>query len=173
MSKFNLMCCFFLSCQSVRTPVNQAVRVGSDFSGMGCFELAAERVAQVLGLETVNVFSCDTNKHCQFMLLNNHLPERFYPNITARDHYNAPEVDWYGAGFPCQPFSSAGLRLGVDDHKERGLLVASSLAFVEAKKPVLAMFENVAGIMQKNICPCLRLSSIRSSRLATAHSIGY
>lgn len=101
------------------------------------------------------MFSCDVNKHCQFMLLKNHLPERFYPNVTKRDHAAAPAVDWYGAGFPCQPFSTAGLGLGVNDHKERGLLVASALAYVQAKKPALVMLENVAGIMHQKHLPLL------------------
>ena len=57
--------------------------------------------------------------------------------------------DWYGAGFPCQPFSSAGLGLGVDDCQKRGLLVADSLAYVVSKRPSLVVYENVKGIMDK------------------------
>lgn len=123
--------------------------MGSDFSGLGSFELAAERVGRVIGRTTVNMFSCDVNRHCQKMLLENHRPFKFYPDITQRDHQSMDCCDWYGAGFPCQPFSSAGLGLGVDDCQKRGLLVADSLAYVVSKRPSLVVYENVKGIMDK------------------------
>ena len=123
--------------------------MGTDFSGLGSFELAATRVAAVLGRTVDICFSCDTDPHCQQMLLENHCPLTFFPDITQRDNTKAAAVDSYGAGFPCQPFSSAGLGMGIHDLRQRGLLVADSLAYVEAKKPSLVIYENVTGILQK------------------------
>ena len=54
--------------------------MASDFSGLGSFELAAKRVAQVLGCRAEVMFSSDSDKHCQAMLLHNHCPFKFYPD---------------------------------------------------------------------------------------------
>lgn len=56
-----------------------------------------------------------------------------------------PECDILTAGFPCQPFSNAGLRKGVDD--PRGTLYLECLRIIGAKKPVVIVFENVKGLM--------------------------
>lgn len=61
-----------------------------------------------------------------------------------------PEFDFLIGGFPCQPFSNAGLRKGVDD--ERGTLFeeCQRLLRVGSKKkakPMGFVFENVKGIM--------------------------
>ena len=35
---------------------------------------------------------------------------KMYEDLTTRNHKLAPDCDLYIAGFPCQPFSIAGLR---------------------------------------------------------------
>lgn len=55
-----------------------------------------------------------------------------------------PYVDIYIEGFPCQPFSSLGLRGGMDD--DRSLLFASVLSYI-AHRPSVFMLENVRGLM--------------------------
>lgn len=135
--------------------IPQAIKLGTGFSGLGCFELAAQRVAEVLGHVTEVMFSCDANKDCQMVLLENHRPRVFYPDVAMRAHDQAAAVDWYGAGFPCQPFSNAGLGMGIDDARSRGLLVAHSLEYVRCSQPSLVIYENVTGILQKKHRPLL------------------
>ena len=48
------------------------------------------------------------------------------------------------AGFPCQPFSTAGDQKGFDD--ERGDLIFDVLRIVDSKKPDLVLLENVPGL---------------------------
>lgn len=65
-----------------------------------------------------------------------------------------PEFDFLTAGFPCQPFSNAGLRKGIND--DRGNLFASSIdifmtAINTGKKPIGFMFENVRGMMSSKM----------------------
>jgi DNA (cytosine-5)-methyltransferase 1 len=49
------------------------------------------------------------------------------------------------AGFPCQPFSNAGSRLGTAD--PRGTLFWETLKFIEHLKPKAVVFENVRGLL--------------------------
>lgn len=65
-----------------------------------------------------------------------------------------PKFDFLIGGFPCQPFSNAGLRKGVND--ERGNLFSNAIqifqeAIKSGKKPIGFMFENVRGIMSSKM----------------------
>ena len=56
-----------------------------------------------------------------------------------------PECDILTGGFPCQPFSNAGNRKGVNDH--RGNLYKECLRMIAAKMPKVVVFENVRGLL--------------------------
>lgn len=56
-----------------------------------------------------------------------------------------PDCDIITAGFPCQPFSNAGNRKGVND--SRGMLYLECLRIIREKKPTVFLFENVKGLM--------------------------
>ena len=126
-----------LKMYNTEIPWTQAVLIGTDFSGIGSFEQAAHKVLDRLGYKGVNMFCCETNRQCQRILLQYQCPHKLYANITYRNASSAPHVQWYGAGFPCQPFSNAGLQLGVKDHLNRGLLVAHCVDYIQCKKPVV------------------------------------
>lgn len=55
-----------------------------------------------------------------------------------------PEHDLVLAGFPCQPFSNAGKKLGFDD--TRGTLFYSIANIARAKNPKVMLLENVRGL---------------------------
>ena len=55
------------------------------------------------------------------------------------------EVDVLAAGFPCQPFSNAGSRKGLDDG--RGKLYQEALKAISNIRPRVVVFENVRGIL--------------------------
>lgn len=65
-----------------------------------------------------------------------------------------PDFDFLIAGFPCQPFSNAGLRKGVND--ERGNLFEECERLLKSglkrkNKPIGFLFENVRGIMSSKM----------------------
>lgn len=55
------------------------------------------------------------------------------------------KTDILVAGFPCQPFSNAGKRLGLND--SRGNLYEETFRFIEASNPEIVIYENVRGFL--------------------------
>merc|ERR1711972_355450 len=70
-----------------------------------------------------------------------------YHDVTTRDNKKAPCTDIYVAGFPCQPFSSAGLGQGFNDMKNRGQIFFYVLDYIRTKKPKVFILENVSGLV--------------------------
>jgi DNA (cytosine-5)-methyltransferase 1 len=94
--------------------------------------------------EGLCVFSSEYDRHAQATYQNNH-GEFPFGDITKIDPLLVPEHDVLLAGFPCQPFSHAGLKLGVDD--TRGTLFHDIARVLEVKKPKFAVLENVKGLV--------------------------
>lgn len=62
-------------------------------------------------------------------------------DITQVDEYSIPDHDILLGGFPCQPFSQAGLHKGFED--ARGTLFFDVARIIKAKRPKAFMLENV------------------------------
>ena len=58
-----------------------------------------------------------------------------------------PQHDVLLAGFPCQPYSIAGLRQGLEDEKGRGQVFLSILDILRKAQPKAFMLENVKGML--------------------------
>lgn len=71
------------------------------------------------------------------------------------DYESIPQFEILTAGFPCQPFSNAGNRRGVNDELGRGTLfeVCEELirALPDSRKPLAYLFENVKGILSSRM----------------------
>lgn len=107
------------------------------FSGIGGFRLALESQ----GGECV--FSSEIDKYARETYKNN-FGENPEGDITLIDSKNIPNHDILCAGFPCQPFSIAGKRLGFED--TRGTLFFDVVRILKDKKPKAFILENVAGL---------------------------
>lgn len=112
---------------------------GSLFSGIGGFDLAAEW----MGWE--NVFHCEWNEFGQ-KVLKHYWPKAIsYEDITKTDFsIHRGNIDILTGGFPCQPYSSAGKRLGKEDERH---LWPQMLRAIREIKPRWVVGENVYGLV--------------------------
>ena len=112
---------------------------GSLFSGIGGFDLAAEWI----GWE--NVFHCEWNPFCQ-KVLKYHFPKSIsYNDITKTDFsIHKGNIDILTGGFPCQPYSTAGLRKGKSDDRH---LFPQMLRAIKEIQPRWVIGENVRGLV--------------------------
>ena len=112
---------------------------GSLFSGIGGFDLAAEW----MGWD--NKFHCDINpfsrKLCSF----------YWPKAESYDNIKTTDftiwrgrIDVLSGGFPCQPFSHAGKRMGKEDERH---LWPQMLRAIREIRPKYVVGENVRGIL--------------------------
>ena len=117
----------------------KGIKHASLFSGIGAPELAA----YWLGWQ--NVFHCEISEFCK-TILNYWYPNSIgYENIKTTDFKKwQGEIDVLTGGFPCQPFSSAGQRLGANDDR---YLWPEMLRAIREIQPSFVIGENVAGIL--------------------------
>jgi len=115
---------------------------GSLFSGIGGFDLAAEW----MGWE--NKFHCEWNEFGQ-RVLNYYWPNaELFKDITKSDfkkYYGT--IDVISGGFPCQPYSAAGKRLGKEDERH---LWPEMLRVIGEVAPRYVVGENVRGLTSWN-----------------------
>ena len=82
-------------------------------------------------------------------VLNHHYPDvPNYGDMTKFKEWNADTIDLLVGGTPCQSFSIAGLRKGLED--PRGNLMLTYLAMAEQLKPKWLVWENVPGVLSSN-----------------------
>jgi DNA (cytosine-5)-methyltransferase 1 len=77
-----------------------------------------------------------------------------YPDVPLHDDFTTIKQGEYGAidllvgGTPCQSFSIAGLRGGLDD--DRGNLALSFIKLAQRERPQWVVWENVPGVLSSN-----------------------
>jgi len=118
------------------------MRHGSLFSGIGGFDLAAEW----MGWE--NVFHCEMNPFGR-QVLNYYWPNSIsYDDITKTAFtIHRGTIDILTGGFPCQPYSHAGKRLGKEDERH---LWPEMLRAIREIQPTWVVGENVSGLISWN-----------------------
>ncbi|CAJ1393650.1 unnamed protein product [Effrenium voratum] len=119
---------------------------GSACSGI-CSELFA---AEMLGLEVRPVFACDCNQHVTKVSQHLWSHEQYFNNVFDKEFLrDAPTVDFFLGGFPCQPFSLQGLGQGVAD-EANGTVIYELLKYIKERQPTTFVLENVKGLLTQH-----------------------
>lgn len=118
------------------------------FAGIGGFHIAMSNIGGKC------VFASEWDEDCRRTYTANFKksnPELFegengyVGDITKVPPESIPNHDVLCAGFPCQPFSQAGLKKGFED--TRGTLFFNVASIIKAKRPKAVFLENVRGLL--------------------------
>lgn len=129
------------------------------FCGIGGFRLAME------ANQVKCVFSSDIDKFAQQTYESN-FGEVPVGDITKVEAKDIPDFDILTAGFPCQPFSYAGLGHGFED-QTRGTLFFEVCRIISHHRPKMVFLENVKGLVSHKNGETLR------TVLANLKELGY
>lgn len=119
------------------------LRVLDLFSGIGGFSLGLERTG---GFRTVAF--CEIEPFPRKVLAKHWAGVPIFEDVRKLHAEDLPEpVDVICGGYPCQPFSLAGKRKGVEDDRHLWPEIDRLLREFDAigRKPTWCLFENVAG----------------------------
>jgi DNA (cytosine-5)-methyltransferase 1 len=109
------------------------------FSGCGGFDLGFRQAGfKTIFANDINSDACVTYRHNIGEIIEGDLRTVELPKLKRR-----PDI--LSAGFPCQPFSNAGSRKGIND--DRGTLFQTAINIVAELKPRAVVFENVRGLL--------------------------
>jgi len=115
------------------------VRAVELFCGIGGFRIACDS----LGIQTV--WANDLNELSCEVYRNAFGDEEVVQGDIRALHDRIPEHDLLTAGFPCQPFSSAGKKLGTRD--PRGTLFEEIVEILDSHSPKWFVLENVKRLL--------------------------
>ncbi len=115
--------------------------VCSLFSGIGGIDLGFIQAGfDIVWANEMDAAACRTYRH---NFPNTNLIEGDIKRIATSD---IPDCDVLTAGFPCQPFSIAGLQKGFKDRD--GNLFFEITRIIDAKRPKVVFLENVPNLMK-------------------------
>ncbi len=115
---------------------------GSVFTGLGGFDIAAEWMGWN------NVFHCEKAEFPRRILQYRYPKAKSYHDIKETDFtIHRGTIDALTGGFPCQPYSHAGKRLGKEDDRH---LWPEMLRAVRESQPKWVVGENVRGLINWN-----------------------
>jgi site-specific DNA-cytosine methylase len=113
------------------------MNVLSLFDGMGCGQIALERV----GIEVENYFASEIDKYAIKVTQANYPNTKHIGDVTKVKGEDLPKIDLLIGGSPCQGFSFAGKKLNFDD--DRSKLFFEFVRILEDVKPKYFLLENV------------------------------
>ncbi len=116
------------------------MEIGSFFSGAGGLDKGFERAGfKVIWANEYDPTIWATHQH------NFPCTKLDRRSITQIESQDVPDVDGIVGGPPCQSWSEAGARRGIDD--KRGQLFFEYIRILKEKKPKFFLAENVSGIL--------------------------
>ena len=138
------------------------------FAGIGGTRIAFENA----GGECV--FSCEKDKYAQQTYYENFGDHNLYGDIVHVDNTRIPDHDILVAGFPCQPFSLAGVSKNVSmskphgfEHRTAGTMFHEIVSVLKDKRPQAFVLENVKNLKSHNKGDTFKVI------MASLESLGY
>ena len=113
------------------------------FSGIGGFHLGFERA----GFEVTSYFS-EIDKHAIAVYQHKFKDATYVGSVTDVRGADLPNIDLITFGSPCQDFSLAGKRKGMDG--ERSSLILEAIRLITECRPRAFVWENVKGTFSSN-----------------------
>lgn len=116
------------------------------FSGIGGFSLGLQRA----GYEIEKHYFSEISKHAIANYKYNFKDAKYIGSVTdvRGGYFGRGEIDIITFGSPCQDFSLAGKRAGIDG--ERSGLIREAIRLVREIRPSVFIWENVKGVLSSN-----------------------
>ena len=113
------------------------------FSGIGGFSLGLKRVFNIKHsyFSEIDKYAIDVYKH-------NFKNSTYVKSVTDIRGRDLPRIDVITFGSPCQDFSMAGKRKGMDG--ERSSLITEAIRLIKECRPSFFIWENVKGTFSSN-----------------------
>jgi len=113
------------------------------FSGIGGFSLGLKKVFDIKHTyySEIDKYAIDVYKH-------NFKNSTYVKSVTDVRGRNLPRIDVITFGSPCQDFSLAGKRKGMDG--ERSSLISEAIRLIQECRPTFFIWENVKGTFSSN-----------------------
>ena len=128
--------CIQVSQQSISKEAASTLRIGSLCTGYGGLDLAVEA-----HFNAKTIWCAEFDKYASKVI-----EQRFdipnHGNIKEIDWATLPAIDILTAGYPCQPFSHAGERKGLNDKRHIFPYIAEAISIL---RPRYVILENVRG----------------------------
>lgn len=119
------------------------------FAGLGGIRIGFENAFNKHGFHTECVMTSEIKPHAIKTLKHNFNHSLLVGDIFKIQNEDIPDFDFLLGGFPCQPFSAGGKRLGFVD--TRGTLFFEIERIIRAKQPKGFILENVEGIVKHDL----------------------
>lgn len=123
--------------------MNKKIKVFEAFAGYGGASFGLKKS----GIPHEIIGYSENDKFASEIFELNHPGIKNYGDITKIKTEDIPDFDLFTGGFPCQPFSSAGLGKGELDI--RGTLFYDVIRICKTKRPKHILLENVKGLTTK------------------------
>jgi len=123
------------------TTADRGMTIGSFCSGYGGLDLAAH---ELFGASTL--WWSEIEPAAQKVMSARFPTATAVGDLTTLNPHDLDQVDIFTAGFPCQPFSQAGLRKGNQDERAIFQWIADAIGIV---RPRYVLMENVQGLLTK------------------------
>ena len=135
------------------------IRIFEGFAGYGGGSFGLKRLKEnIPGFDYEVIGYSEFDKYASELFDANHKgkdgnPLKNWGDITKIDPNELPDFDMFMGGFPCQPFSSAGMQMGTEDPYGRGAMLGHIIRICKVKKPKYMFLENVKGFTHGKFQP--------------------